>query len=192
MDSVLRDFDLLFVHIENTFITSRSREEHLVHLQTLWKCTSLHRLWMERTEKYCSMLIYCMNKSELRHVRLHYVETLNLGCVDEILSISCKGLQYTFALFNPPSINSCYYVRSFNLHFKAKGICCLFSKRLGSLLDTQYSLLDVPELWQTSSSCELWRKSSHRYTIALKKASHKLNKRFLLHLWHLACQWTAQ
>lgn len=53
-----------------------------------------------------------------------------------------------------------------------------------SIPDTQNYLLDL-ESWRcTSRICEVWCKSSHHYPNALKKASHRLNKSFFLHLWH--------
>lgn len=69
-----------------------------------------------------------------------------------------------------------------------KRTCCLFLKTFGWDSIFPHRL----ELWlNTSSSSQVWCKRSHHYTTVLKKASRRLNKRFFLHLWHLACPWSA-
>ncbi|KAJ8398568.1 hypothetical protein AAFF_G00420960 [Aldrovandia affinis] len=44
MDSVLRDFDFLFVYLDDILVTSVSREQHLTHLRSLFDRLSQHGL----------------------------------------------------------------------------------------------------------------------------------------------------
>lgn len=91
-----------------------------------------------------------------------------------------KGLKHNFALFNLADI--CLPAPS-TWTLKGQAIC--FSETFIHPADTQNSFFDS-EQSAGSSSSEVWCKSSHHYTNTLKKVSHRLNKRFFLHLWHFS------
>lgn len=114
----------------------------------------------------------------------------------DILSVIWGFLTGSLAiqrLFNPSLfLKSCKHrplpsERFFNLNFKADRTSWLISQDIKlSIPDTQNYLLDLETRQCTSRICEVWCKSSHHYTNTLKKASHRLNKRFFLHLWHFS------
>lgn len=100
-------------------------------------------------------------------------------------------LTINLATRRPSTHSTCKYLllpsQTFlNLNFKAEGTSCLFFEDIQR--SSWYTKLPLwLETWQsTSSSSEVWCKSSHHYTTTLKKASHGLNKRFFLHLWHFS------